>query len=479
MTTTTIASHKSWWSRPSGVREVLQVALPLVISTMSWTVMTYVDRMFLYQVSGQAMAAAFSASMIWFTAFCFLLGICSYVNTFVSQYHGDRQPKLIGPAVWQGIWVSAFSLPMVLLLIPLAPAMFAFIGHGEEIAQMETIYFQILCLGAPAMVVAQALSSFYSGQGRTWIVMIVDSGVTAVNVVLDYLWIFGVAGFPAMGIEGAGWATVVALWLKMFIYLGLILQREHRLEFCTAVWKFHRDIFRRLLYYGLPNGVQFLLDVAGFTVFIVLVGRLGELESEATTLAFSVNTVSFMPIWGFSIAASILVGQRLGENRDDLASRATWTTYWISLCYIAVITALYVFTPDLFLFGFFAGSKPPPELHAMAVNLLLFVAAYNVFDTTLMIFVGAIKGAGDTQFVLRVSAIMATLLIGASWFSIEVWQWDIYSCWMLITAWIMICGVVYFVRFLGGKWRSMRVIEQVHHDPVIDEAHGPLEYESL
>ena len=193
------AASQSWWNRTAGGREVLWLSLPLVISSLSWTVMTFIDRVFLKWESGEAMAAAFSSSMLWFTLLCMPLGTCMYCATFVSQYFGNHQPQRIGPAVWQGVWLSICFSPLLLAAIPFAPLLFSFAQHPETVTQLEIIYFQILCCGAPAMLIAQAFCSFYAGQGQTRIMMCVDSLVAIVNLVLDYLWIFGKAGFPAMG----------------------------------------------------------------------------------------------------------------------------------------------------------------------------------------------------------------------------------------------------------------------------------------
>ncbi|NOY40882.1 MAG: MATE family efflux transporter [Planctomycetes bacterium] len=462
--TTLTLEQSSWWRRPAGGREVLQVALPLVVSTLSWTVMTFVDRMFLNQVSGTAMSAAFSASIIWFAFFCLPMGVCSYVNTFVSQYLGDGQPKRIGPSVWQGVWVALLVTPLAFAIIPLAPWILSWAEHSVEATQLEVTYFQILCAGGPALLIATALSAFYSGRGKTWVVMLVDAGVTSLNLVLDYLWIFGYGGFPEMGIAGAGWATVTSLWLKAVIYLVLILRRENRESFQTVAGiRFDRKLFGRLIYFGGPSGVQMLLDVLGFTVFVVLMGRVGEMEAVATTLAFSIASVAFMPIWGFSMGVSILVGQHLGENRDDLAARATWTTLQIALFYMVFVSVLYVFTPGLFLHGFFVGNEAPvadrQALYTMAANLLRIVAAYNVMDAVFMVFVSAVKGAGDTRFVMLISLIMGVLLATLSWLTISFFKLSVYGCWMTVAVWVGIMGVIFLLRFLGGKWRSMRVIE--------------------
>ena len=459
-------SETSWWRRPAGGREVLQIALPMVISSLSWTIMTFVDRMMLKWNSGIAMSAAFTAGMVWFAVLCLPLGVCSYVNTFVSQYYGDGQNDKIGPSTWQGIWFAVLCGPLMLAAIPFAPAIFGAAGHTTEMADLEVRYFQILCWGAPPLLIAQAASAFYAGRGRTVVMMWVDSAYAGLNLVLDYLWIFGYGGFPAWGIDGAAWATVVSLWLKAITYILLILQRDHRHRFATwSGMRLDRVLFNRLIYFGGPSGAQMLLDITGFTVFTLLVARLGAVEAEATSMAFSISMLAFMPVYGLGLATGVLVGQHLGQDRDDLAARATWTTLAISLGYMVVISAAYVLMPDVFLFGFFQDEAPTAAeneaVRLLGQRLLIYVAAYNLFDAAAIVFVNAIKGAGDTVFVLGVSVVMATLLTTASWIGIEKYNVDIHGCWGILTVWIWLFGMTFFLRFVQGKWRRMRVIEQM------------------
>ncbi len=452
-----------WWKSPGGGSEVLKIAFPMVISSLSWTVMTFVDRVFLNQQSGAAMSAAFSASMLWFSLLCLPLGITMYCCTFVSQYFGNDQRERVGVSVWQGVWVAALCTPLMLLAIPLAEPLFSLGGHEQHIRELEVTYFQVLCWGAPGMLFAQAFSSFYAGRGQTRVMMIVDASAAALNVLLDYWWIFGKAGFPAMGIAGAGWATVAALWIKALVYLVLILLPANRRAFGT--WRgmlWDREIFTRLIYYGAPSGFQLVLDVVGFTVFVMMVGRLGTIEAEATSMAFSISTLAFMPIWGLAQTASILVGQRLGENNPRLAERSTWTTLVLSLIYMAVVSTIYVVAPAVFLTSFVAegaGRENSAAVLELAKMLLRFVAAYNLLDATAMVFVSAIKGAGDTPFVLRISLIWAAALASLSWLGVEVLEFGIYGCWLLISAWVCSLGMIFMWRFVGGAWKAMRVID--------------------
>jgi MATE family multidrug resistance protein len=454
---------ETWWGRPSGGREVLRVAAPLVISSLSWTVMTFVDRMFLNWVSDDAMTGAFNASNVWFVLLCLPLGVCTYANTFVAQYDGARKTEKIGAIVWQAVWVALACSPYLLLAIPLATNIFTIARHSPAVTEVEIEYFQILCVGGPALLVAQSAAAFYSGRGQTQVVMWTDAAFALVNLVLDYLWIFGYAGFPTWGVAGAAWATVVSLWLKAAAYLGLFVQAKYRERYETlAGLRFDVHLFGRLLYFGGPSGLQMVLDVAGFTVFVMLVGRL-ETGAAATNMAFSISTLAFMPVYGLHLAVGVLVGEHLGENRDDLAARATFTTLQIAWIYMIAISLLYLLVPGIFLFGFYpdpsALSEDDAAIRHLVTLLLRFVAAYNLFDATLMVFAGAIKGAGDTLFILRVSLILAILLAAGTWLGVEYFRLNVLGCWVLVTLWVCSAALIYAWRFRQGKWRKMRVIE--------------------
>ncbi|MHB0958421.1 MAG: MATE family efflux transporter [Pirellulaceae bacterium] len=457
----TSATVHSWWSRPCGGRDVLELAFPLVLSSLSWTLLTFVDRMFLMRWSPDALAASFPAALLWWSLICCPLGLCMYTGTFVSQYFGAGESSRMGTVVWQGVWIALLASPIAMLPMLFSDAIFAVAGHTEEVRVQEVVYFRILCLSTPAMLVSSAFSCFYSGQGKTWIVMAVDVASVVLNIGLDYAWIFGYAGFPAAGIAGAAWATLVAITVKVLVYFVLLALPSNRRLFGSLDWKWDGHLLRRLLHFGGPAGLQMLLEVAGFTVFVFLVGSLGVKELAATNLAFNISSLAFMPVFGLSTAVSILVGQQLGRNDPALAARGTWTSMWLAMGYMLGVSTLYLTVPDVFLVGFFVGdpTSSGEEIRGIAIVLLRYVAAYNLFDALNMIFVHAIKGAGDTRFVFLTSLWMGALLAVGTWVAMEYFEAGLHGCWGLITVWVWMLGLIYLLRFLRGPWRSMRVIE--------------------
>ena len=156
-----------WWARPCGGRDVLRMAIPLVVSTAAWTVMNFIDRMFLLWYSEESMAAAMPAGMLHFALVCFPLGVASYVNTFVAQYHGAGHPERIGPAVWQGAGMGLFCVPLFLAMIPVAPWIFRLAGHAADLAAQEALSSRSARFGAGAEIIAAAFSAFFTGWDAT------------------------------------------------------------------------------------------------------------------------------------------------------------------------------------------------------------------------------------------------------------------------------------------------------------------------
>ena len=362
--------------------------------------MMFVDRMFLFWQSPEAMSAAMPAGMLFWTMVCLPFGVAQYVNTFVAQYHGAQRPQRIGAVVWQGIYISLATIPLFLCTIPLAPYIFGFFDHGQPMEGYEVTYFSWLTLCAGGMVLDGALSSFFIGRGKTRVIMWVNVSSTIINIALDYLLVFGILGLPAMGITGAAIATVVSQWLKVAVFFKLMYNADNRRQFGLDRPRFDPSLMGRLFRFGVPNGVQMLVEAGAFSLVMLFMGRLGSTAMSATTLAFNVNAVAFIPMVGVSIAVSTLVGQQLTGGSAKLAARATWTAMQMGLAYSLFFGLLCLLAPGVFMLGHAAGVDAASfvEIRSTTILLLRFVAAYCMFDTLQIVFIGALKGAGGHSF---------------------------------------------------------------------------------
>ncbi len=462
---------KKRWDSDGGYREVLVIAFPLILSTATWSVQHFVDRMFLAWYSPETIAASMPAGMLHFSMVSIFMGTAGYVSTFVAQYYGAKRYHRIGPALWQGVYISLIGGLLILIAIPFAGPIFSLVGHSPQIQQNEVEYFQILCLGGGFYIASYALSGFFSGRGKTWPVMWVNVFTTIVNLTLDYALIFGNWGFPELEIKGAGIATVAAGVFSFLLFLAVLASGNTNRTYHTIKgWRLDKELFIRLLRYGFPSGVQFFLEMAGFTGFILVVGRLGTASLAATNIAFNINTLAFMPMIGFGIAISVIVGQYLGADKSDLAQSAVYSGFHLTLAYMLAIGAAYVLVPDIFVAPFAHQADPQSfsEIYRYSVVLLRFVAIYSIFDAMNIIFCSAIKGAGDTRYVMFVTVLLSVfVLIVPVYLVIEVLEFGLMFAWVLATVYVTLLGVTFYIRFLGGKWKAMRVIEMEPQVPKI------------
>jgi MATE family multidrug resistance protein len=451
------------WLGPGGAGEVLQLSYPLILSHLSFTLQTFVDRVFLTWYSTEAVAGAVAGLFVTWAVMGLFIQVGEYVTAFVAQYHGAGRPERIGPALWQGIYFSALAGVVLLLCTPLLRGVFEWAGHDPGVRAHEVRYASVLMAGGFPVVLMATLSGFFSGRGQTLVVLRVNVLVTVVNIVLDYLWIFGHMGFPRAGVAGAAAATIVAEAVGALAYLALILRAEYRRRYATlSGWRFEPALFRRLLRFGLPAGLHWAIEILGFGVFLLLIGRIGTLELAATGIAFNLNGLVFVPMLGLGIGVTSIVGRYMGAGRVDLAERSTWSAILLSFVYMAAWGAVYCLAPQFLLSPYRAGAAAAEfaPLGALTAVLLRFVAVYSVFDMLNVVCAAALRGAGDTAFAMWSSAFFAVFaMLLPTWLGVRFWNAGIYSAWVAASAYVFCVGTLLFLRFRRGRWKSLRVIE--------------------
>ncbi|HBA84450.1 MAG TPA: MATE family efflux transporter [Verrucomicrobia bacterium] len=459
---------KERWRKqsPGGYRETLRVAYPLIISTGSFTVMQFCDRMFLAWYSSSAIKAALPAGILSFTFICGFMALAGYANTFVAQYHGAGDRLGCSRATAQGVILSLLSWPLMLLLMPVGFWILKLSGHAPDVLADELIYFKILMWGSVTVPLGSAIGSFFTGRGDTFTNMIATIVANVVNIVLDYALIFGRWGFPEMGIAGAAWATIVSGLVTPAILFALYFcQQKLVAEYDT--WKTFRwdgALLWRMVRFGAPSAVHLLLDISSFTLFVLWVGRMGGTEQAASNIALSINNLAFMPLIGMSIAASILVGQYQGRRDSATAERASWSALKIGWIYMLIVALTFILFPRAY-FSLFTDRSASGVLLAdilpMGRYLLLMMAVWGLMDAANLILSGALKGAGDTRFVMYYSVAMNWCFwITGEALIIFVFDGGLLAAWSWLTAYVMLTAFGFFWRFRGGRWKTIDLLER-------------------
>jgi MATE family multidrug resistance protein len=455
----TLLSYTAKKPIPGGFREFFALAYPLVVSNLSMTLMIFVDRLFLSWSSAEEIAAALPAGILAFTIGAYFLGLCEYTNTFVAQFFGAGRMTDVGRATWQGVWLAVLCGVFSLFFLPLGDFIFAWAGHAPDVVRLEQVYYSYILFAVIFQILNASLSSFYSGRGRTKVIMTVSIVINLVNGFLDYTLIFGVWGFPAWGIKGAAVATLVANILGTILYFSLFLSRKNDELYRTRrTVGIDSALMKRMLRFGSPSGMEYLLSIGSFTVFIFLIGQLGTIELAASNIVLALNMLAFFPMLGITIATSSMVGQYIGRQDWATAEKSAYTALYTVQAYMLSFAAIYYLFPEPLIRLFHqqdpASTIPFQDIVEYGTQILMLVAIYQIFDAMTITFAGALRGAGDTTFVILgwIFFVPGTLVV------IHVLHLGVIGAWIWATLYIAVIGLVYFARFRTGYWKSIRVI---------------------
>ncbi len=452
------------WSTPQGYRDVLRVGLPLLASMVSTTAMQFTDRLFLSHYSLDAIAASGIAGIASLTLQMTFQGICSYAAVLAAQYVGARKCENVGPAMWQGIWCALACSVMLIAACFMAGPFFNISNHEPGIKALETQYFIVLTAGSSFALIGAAVSAFFFGQGRTKPIMVANIAAAVVNIPLDYILIFGLWGAPEMGIVGAGVATVVG-WVVALIILAVLVFRKKNDESYRVIsgWRPNWGIFKRLVRFGTPSGAQFCVEFIAQTWFLFELGNLGRVPQAASNIVFAINGLTFMPMLGLSMAAATLVGQAMGRKKPLEAERASYHTLHLAFIYMATVAVMIVLFAgnlmDIFKGSGMAGQEDFALVRSTGVVLLYYVALYSLVDSANLVFIGALKGAGDTMMMMKIIIVCVIFTLMLPMAAMRVTGLvTLHSMWIIFTCYIFVLALCITIRFRRRKWHKINVI---------------------
>jgi MATE family multidrug resistance protein len=257
---------------------------------LSYTLMQFVDAVMVAQVGPVEVAAQGNGGVWSWAIVVMLIGVLSLVNTFVSQAVGAGRPHEVARYAWAGVWLAAIAWAAVLLPVSFAmPWVFAQMGHGERVTELETSYAQVMMRGGLAVALGKAMSNFFFGIQRPRVITVAAIAGNAVNLVLNYVLIFGRDGLPSlglpgvpgvepMGVTGAAVATVIGTAAETAIPMAVFLGRRIDAEFgIRRAWRPDLDAIRDLVRLGMPAALQSGSELVTWAIFMtVLVGKFGD-----------------------------------------------------------------------------------------------------------------------------------------------------------------------------------------------------------
>jgi MATE family multidrug resistance protein len=449
----------------SSLRELLRLSLPMVVSQGAFAVMVFTDRLFMSQIDAVHIAAALGGGVASFFCFSLFMGLITYGNAIVAQYFGAGHFAKCPLVVTQGVLIALGSTPLLLLMAYFGGMAFSAMGHDPEQVVLEKTYFYILMFGSVFTLVKACLASYFSGIGRTPVVMVADLLGCAVNVPLSWVLIFGKFGFPQLGIAGAALGTVFATLFAIAIFLWFYLSRDHQHQFRVAEsLRFDRAIMRRYLRLGMPSGLETFMNVSSFNLFLLLFQSYGVVQGAAMAIVFNWDMVSFIPMIGLNIGVMSLIGRFVGAGNMARANQVIASGFLLALGYSGVLAIVFLLFRTSLVGVFETPDESFPAIRELAGYMMIGLVSYMLADAIILISGGALRGAGDTRWIMVASTSVHWLMLLVQYFVIVVYKLDPLVSWWVFVAMLIILALLYLGRLFGGTWREPARLARVMHE---------------
>lgn len=396
-------------------RVLSTLALPMMVAQIAQVATGFVDTVMAGRVSTDDLAAVSLGSSVFITFYVTMMGIVTALNPMLSHLYGAGEKQRIGDMTRQGLWFGFMlgCLAMV-LMFAIQPALRSWLSLPADVEDKVMIYISGAAIGMPAAMMHRALHAFASSVGRTRPIMLVSLLALALNIPLNYIFIHGLFGMPAMGGAGCGLATGIVMCFNAFA-LYSYLKRQPDLkpygltrEFSKPQW----HTFPAMLKLGIPIGLSFFVEVSLFSFIALLIAKLGTLVVASHQAVLNFSSLVYMIPQSIATALSIRTGQSIGAGDYRLARLICGIGLVLAVA-AASITMLLVL---LFREQIMAMYSADPAVIALGSGLMLFAAFYQLTDAMQTVASGGLRGYKITtlpMFIHIVSFWGLGLLLGS------------------------------------------------------------------
>lgn len=381
-------------------KEIAKLVWPLALGMLNNAVMQFVDRVFLSMDSMKSLEAVLPASMLSLIFIGFFQGLVTYSGVVTARYFGAKDEEGILKSCRSGIYLALFSGLVSFAMLPIGNWVFSLTSASPELSAIKSIYYDIILGGSVFVYLHLAISSYFTGINETGKLFAVNFLGNVANIAIDPLLIFGWGPVPAMGIAGAAYATVISSAIQ-FIVLAAMLRNK----FAAKRWReiVRLDDLRAIMWqtvrHGLPSGGYNILNLSSFTIFLFVAERTGDVAFAVSNACFSINYLLIAPMEGFAVGAQTLVSQAIGAGDECAARKNARRVLLFSLVVAICVLAVVMLFHEQVLGLFASKAQATDEFLSLGFTLMMFMCAWQLFDTADIVIGGALKGAGDTRFV--------------------------------------------------------------------------------
>ena len=377
------------------VTQSWHLAYPVMLSQLSHVMVGVTDSIMVGHVGATSLAASSLANVIFNLLMLFGIGVSYAITPLVATAEGEGDTHKISDTLRHGLMIAFINGLFLIGVVLLCRPLLYHIDQPEEVVNLAIPYLSVLAFSLLPVLIFQSCRQFAEGLSNTRIAMIIMLGSVFLNIFLNYILIYGHAGFPAMGLLGAGYGSLASRMVMMLVILGYIYFSKqffiYRMGF--MIGNYSRQIFRKLLSIGLPAGMQFIFEVAAFDFSAIMMGWLGTNALAAHQIAINLATISYMTTSGIASAATIRVSNELGKRDIKKVRDVAYTLIIMALLFMLVWAILFIvgrnFLPTIYI--------DDMEVIKIATPLIVIAGFFQLSDGAQVVCTGALRGLQDVK----------------------------------------------------------------------------------
>ncbi len=371
------------------------LAVPVMASQLGQVMVGVSDSMMVGQVGYIPLAGASLGNSIFYFFMTFGLGVSFAITPLVGFADGEGKKKACGEVLRHGLLVNTLLGVLLSALVLIAANYLHLFGQEEAVVAQATPYMMVIGFSMIPFLIFQTFRQFSEGLSMTKIPMVVSVGVNILNIILNYILIYGKLGFPAMGLLGAGIATLIARTAMAVVMMGYVLSNRRFKPYLSGLGlkNLNYKVVKDLLRIGVPAGLQFVFEVGAFSMAAIMMGWIGATTQAAHQVAINLASITYMTVSGLGAAAAIRVGNQLGRKDYKTMKKAALTLIAMGTALMLIFSIVFILGRDWLPLLY----NDQEEVVQIASALLIVAALFQISDGVQVISLGALRGMKDVK----------------------------------------------------------------------------------
>ena len=377
------------------IRNSIFLAFPIMLSQLGHVVVGVVDSLMVGRLGTEELAAVSLSNSFFNFVLLFGIGLSYGITPLISSSKGENKKKSIGVVLYNGLLINFLFAIFLSFILIISKFILLELDQNKNVLELTFPYLDVIAISLIPLMIFQTFKQYIEGLGFTKQPMVISVVANVLNIVLNYLLIFGVGGFPRLEVLGAGYASLISRVFMMVCIIIYVLQAKKFNNFIKQLnfLSIKRKIINKILGIGVPSGFQFVFEIGSFSIAAVMIGWFGAEALASHQIALNLASITYMIATGISASSMISLGYFYGKKNYADLKKSGYANFIIVSIMMGVFGVLFIlFRKELPAFYI-----DDPDVIILASNLIIIAALFQIPDGIQSVGLGVLRGIRDTK----------------------------------------------------------------------------------